>query len=246
MKFSCLSLIGILLLSGQVYSQKFQISINAHTAFLLGDFTSKDLGVEGAAYVDFGSGGSLEAKYYVEEKWGLGIRGGYCVYARDYEAYSSDLRASLGIVDENYLMPKRPFLGSSFFQVGLSRKFNLDEKLLLEPYGYIGFKTLFEPNEEVVFLRNGITYNYSNNETLFGGFNYSIGTRLFIILGKYTGLYIFLEYDGTILSDNTENVAVLYSYDSFQKTELNPNYDLNAVNLGLGFAVSFGKGKGQE
>lgn len=234
-------LVGMVLLFSQNLSaQVFKIELNGYSANVSGDITKNSMEDEGAGYVSEGFGSNLEFKYYYNHI-GFGIRLDYVEYVRDNDAYTTDLKHYLGIVDENYSMTEEYSYYSYNIQFGLTYAYDLSRKFQLEPYFYFGFNTFISPIERAIYLKNGTTYTYRKDPVGYAGIGYVPGIKILWKISKHFGLNLAMEYEGVALSEESEE-DLIYSYNSFTKHTVDKAYNPTSFNFGLGLTFSFGKG----
>ena len=229
-----------LLIISSVNAQVFQVSANGYNSIVFGDLTKKELNNAGAGYVDFAYGGGVEFKYYINNL-GLGLKWAYTDYGRDIESYQTDLKDKLGITDDQYNITQTYAFRSNSFSFGLSYVYKLSDKFQLEPYLYLGLENFVSPFEHAVYSKSNTTFTYRKDAKLYVGFCYAPGVKCQWNITKNIGLNIFAEYKGATLFEETED-SIIYSYNSFETTSVNKTYKPQSLNVGLGFAYSFGKG----
>jgi len=224
-------------LSFTLSSQKLQISLGSYSGPALGNFAKKDFKDPTAGYAVFHSGINLEIKYYAKNL-GIGIRGAFGSYVRDFEAYETDLKQNLGITDDNYDFTTSNTFFTASPQIGLSYRFKLAKKLYLEPYVFVGAKILATPLERGVYHIGGTTYTYEKKPQGYYGLNYVPGIRFQWNIWKHIGAAVFAEYEGSSL--NTENeTALVYSANSYTKTETSKSYNTNSISGGFSLLIYF-------
>ena len=222
-----------------VQAQVFQISFNDHFTGVIGEFAKDDIKNPNAGYVYMADGGNLEFKFYIK-KFGIGLRGSVTNYQRDVEAYKSDLMGKLGITENNSYSTLTRSYWSIGGDLGVSYVININEKFLVEPYFYFGFRTLSTPLDEVVYFENSTLYTYRNNPVLIYGISYIPGLKFQWNATKRLGLNLYLEYEGAGAYKETRK-SVLYSNNSFERSKTDVSYKPQSINVGLGLAFSFGK-----
>ncbi|MBD81286.1 MAG: hypothetical protein CL840_20380 [Crocinitomicaceae bacterium] len=219
-------------------AQKLQISLGAFSGTPLGDFTKKDINDPTAGYALYNSGANLEIKYYFD-KLGLGLRGSFGSYYRDYQTYQDDLVKQLGITDDNYDFSMTNTFFTASPQIGISYRFKLAKKLILEPYFFAGATILTTPVERGVYHISGTTYHYEKKPQLYYGLNYIPGLKFQWNIWKHIGAAAFVEYEGSSLRTENETVLV-YSANTYNKTEVSKSYNPQTIGGGLSLLIYFG------
>ena len=236
-----LAVIAMLAFFTSVNAQVFEITTYGSEYFVFGDFTKKEMGNNGAGYVNSGTGGGLELNYYLKNNLGIGLKASGAFFDRDVDAYQSDIKDKLGINDDTYNITNSYGFWSFGSELGVSYLIDLSEKLQLEPYMYLGVKILVSPSSSVVYLQDGFTYTYETKKNLYPGFSYSPGVRLKWNVHKHVGLNVYAEYQGNSYMDYDER-SINYSYNSLELEDVNKKYSINAIAMGLGLTFRLGKG----
>ena len=222
-------------------AQVFKISTSSQSALVFGDITKTGVNNPSAGYVEYGSGVGFAFNFYFKNRLGLGLRSTGTLYTRDVEQYETDLKAVLGITDDQYdLTPAPGFLsfGSDF---GVSYLIDLSDKWQFEPYFYLGLNILGLPESSAIYAQNGTTYQFNTKAQPYVGLSYSPGAKFNWNFSRQFGLYFSLEYNGrTYVEDNERSLS--YSANSFVIADVPRAYSINSVNLGFGLSFSFGKG----
>ena len=229
-----------LFVSNSVDAQVFQVSVNPYNSVVFGDLTKKELHGTGAGYVDFAYGGGLEFKYYIKNL-GLGAKWGYTHYVKDMDSYQSDLAEELGIIDAQFIMTSMDSYNSYSFSLVVSYVLKVSDKFQFEPYFSSGIKSFVSPFDHIIYSQNSTTYTYRKDLQAYVGFCFSPGLKLQWNISKHIGLNLFMEYEGVGLFEETEE-SINYSYNSFEVNSTKKSYNPQSLNVGLGFAYSFGKG----
>lgn len=235
-----LIVVFVLIFFSSINAQVFQISANSFSSTVLGDITEKELNKNGAGYVDFGYGGGIEFKYYINN-WGLGVKWAYNDYEIDIESYQTDLKNELGITDDLYKMTQPSAYMSNNFSFGLSYIIKSSDKFQFEPYLYVGLTAFISPFEHIVYSKSNTTFTYRKDVGIYVGFCYAPGLKFQWNITKNIGLNIFTEYSGVSLFEEVEE-STTYSYNSFEKNSVTKSYSPQSFNIGLGISYTFGKG----
>jgi len=238
-------MLTILLVPRKTQAQKFQISLDGYNGSVMGDFKENDLNNTSAGFSSIGYGSALEFRYYFETGWGLSGRWSYTGYSRDVDAYTAALESKLGITDDNNAMIIPYDFKSVGFHVGFSYPFMLGDNFQIEPYLYVGLKTLISPVDKIVYYQNGETKTYSKKPGVYVGLGYIPGMNIQWNITKLFGLKLFFEYEGASFSTYEEE-AINYTATTFAKENIERTYNPQTLNYGLGFVFNFGKGVSEE
>lgn len=240
MSIKLLTVTFALLIFSSVNAQVFQISANTYNSVVFGDLTKKEMNSSSAGYVDFSYGLGVEFKFYIKNL-GLGLKWDHSDYGRDMETYETDLKNELGIIDSNYSITQLSSFKSNSFLFGISYVIKLSPKFQLEPYFNFGIQSFRSPFEHAVFSKESITYTYRKDPIIYVGGIYMPGLNFQWNITKNIGINIFVEYKGSVLFEEVEE-SITYSYNSFVVNSVNKKYNPQSLNLGIGFAYTFGKG----
>lgn len=221
-------------------AQLLRVSLFNQEGLAMGDMTKKEINSSSAGFVDINSSSGLEINYYPKNKFGVGLRWTGNFLGRDAESYETELKEFLSISDDQYDLTQSVGFWSFGTDLGILYQVDISEKWQFEPYLYFGFKMMKSPMSSIVYGQNNTTYQYQSKPNYFIGYSYSPGVKLHWNALKNIGLYISLEYNGNSFLKDEER-TLLYSYNTFEISDIEKNYNYGSLNFGLGVAVRFGK-----
>jgi hypothetical protein len=240
----CLKVFVAIILTGITLSasaQVVKISAYGQEGIVFGDMAKKEINSPSAGYVEYASAGGLEANFYLKNNLGFGIRWSGTYYERDFETYESDLTGLLEIDGDPYDLSQIYAFWDLGSDLGISYLLDLSEKWQLEPYFYFGFRLLSSPASSVIYTQNATTFHYRAKPQLYVGVSYSPGLKINWNAFQHLGFFASLEYDGNAFLEEDER-SMIYSFDSLDITDMEKQYSIHSVYLGLGLSFRFGKG----
>jgi hypothetical protein len=163
----------------------------------------------------------------------------------DKAAYQLQLLDELGVTDNNFSITQPSSYLSYNSMFGLSYRYKLSKKFVLEPYFYFGMQAFTSPFTQVYYMQNGETYIYKKKTSLFYGATYTPGVQFQWNITNHIGLSLSAEYQGSILKNSREE-SLTYNYNSLEINNIEKNYKPQAISLMLGFSFSIGKGTKSE
>lgn len=232
------SLLFTIALTFNIQAQDLQISLGSSNGIVLGDMNGTNLANNTNAFLATSFSSNLEIMYY-KNNLGVGLRGSFMSYLRDKNKYEDAVVQEMSLTDGNYdFRYTNAFLSFSTL-VGASYQFRLTEKIAIEPYIYVGFKSLTSPYERTIYNDGTTTFTAEKDPQVYFGFNYIPGLKFQWDFAKHFGVALFGEFDGASLQNNNEK-TITYSSTSFNSTEISKSYNPQSLNLGINLSVRFG------
>ena len=232
----------IISINSTTQAQTFQVGLNGYVSQVLGDIKETDLNNPSSGYVLYADGGNLEFLYHTKKNFAFGFRSFYTYYSKDFTTYKEDVMQQLGVSDSNMMIQSSYTYKNFGLQLGVAYQFDISEIFSIEPYFFMGGNFFTSPAEQITYYKRGRTFVKKKSVTGFFGFSYSPGLRFqWVIFNKRLGLNASLEYNGTSLETYVEE-TITYSSNTFKKEYIQRNYNINAINIGIGIFYRFGKG----